>query len=146
MPVTVEVDPALDPISGPVAKALLIRVIKGEGFDLRDISIIFGNDELLRQLKRDFFHKNQLTDVIAFRMNDYESDTVDGEIYISLPRAKENAEKFGEPFKREIGRLIIHGGLHLLNFNDQTVKEKKVMTQMEEKYLNDLNWQDLIDE
>ncbi len=144
MPISVEVDPHFSGISIAAADSILNHIIQQEGFSVDKISIVFGNDDLLSNLKKEFFNKDQLTDVIAFRLNEYKENKVEGEIYISVPRAKENAETFGEPFSREMGRLIIHGGLHLLNHEDQTEAGKKIMTNKEEKYLNQCNWQDLI--
>ena len=69
---------------------------------------------------------------------------MEGEIYISIPRAKENAKFFNEPIEREIARLIIHGSLHLLNYDDQTEKEQKQMRKMEETYLQQIKWKGLM--
>jgi probable rRNA maturation factor len=145
MPISVEVDPSFSGIiSITTADYILNHVVEQEGFSVDEIHIVFGNDNLLSKLKKKFFKKDQLTDVIAFRLNEYKEKKVEGEIYISIPRAKENAETFGEPFSREVGRLIIHGGLHLLNHDDQTEAGKNIMTSKEEEYLNQCNWQDLI--
>ena len=111
-----------------------------------DISFIFGSDELLASLKKEFFQQDHWTDVIAFRLNDYKETHVEGEIYISLPRAKENAEEFGESFEKEVARLIVHGTLHLLGFEDETEKQKDTMRKTEEKYLNLVDWELLFGE
>jgi rRNA maturation RNase YbeY len=100
---------------------------------------------LLSDLKKEFFEKDQWTDVIAFRLNDTSEKDVEGEIYISLPRAKENATSYGEPFEKEVARLIIHGCLHLLGFNDKSNDEKKEMTKMENDTLGQNNWQNLFE-
>jgi len=146
MTISVEIDPSITGIIVPTAGSILNCVIEKEGYIVDDISIIFGNDDLLNKLKNTFFQLNQLTDVIAFRLNDYEKKEVEGEIYISVPRARENAETFSEPVPREIGRLIIHGGLHLVNYDDQTKADKDIMTQKEEEYLGQCKWQDLFHE
>jgi len=104
------------------------------------VSFIFGSDELLASLKKEFFQQDHWTDVIAFRLNDYKETHVEGEIYISLPRAKENSEKFAEPFEKEVARLIIHGTLHLLGFEDKTDQQINKMRKIEEKYLGLLDW------
>lgn len=108
-----------------------------------DLQFIFGTDDLLSSLKKQFFNKDQFTDVIAFRLNDYKIQTVEGEIYISLPRAKENAELYGEPYEKEVSRLIVHGCLHLLGFNDDSKIEKKKMTKMEDEFLGQINWKNI---
>ena len=86
---------------------------------------------------------NQYTDVIAFRLNEYGELFVEGEVYISLPRAKENAKIFDEPYSREVSRLIIHGCLHLIGLKDKTHIEKKNMTNNEDAILKVINWEEL---
>ena len=111
-------------------------------YNIRDaeISIIFGDDDLLNRLKKSFFNKNELTDVIAFRLNDYKNEKVEGEIYISLLRAKENAKMYKEPSGKEVSRLIIHACLHLIGYSDETKKQKLKMTELENKFINDIEW------
>ena len=69
---------------------------------------------------------------------------MEGEIYISLARAIENAKKYGEPLSKELARLIIHGGLHLLDHRDEPEDEKNKMTVVEDKYLQQVEWDNLI--
>ena len=101
-----------------------------------EISIIFGNDQLLRKIKKTFFKKNHFTDVIAFRLNEYKAKEVEGEIYISLPRIIANAKKYRNSLNNEFKRIIIHGLLHLVGYNDLTNSDKKQMTSLEDKYIN----------
>ena len=105
-----------------------------------ELSYIFCNDHYLSKLKKKFFNKNQFTDVIAFRLNSYEQKKIEGEIYISLPRAKENAKIYGEPYEKEVARLIIHGCLHLLGYLDETKTQKQRMTKLENAFLNKKIW------
>ena len=104
-----------------------------------DISLVFVSDEYLSDLKK-YFKMNQYTDVIAFRLNEYGKPFVEGEVYISLPRAKENAKIFDEPYSREVSRLIIHGCLHLIGLKDKTHIEKENMTNNEDAILKVINW------
>lgn len=122
---------------------ILRTVLEDQDIDDGTITVIFGQDELLRGLKKQFFQKNQFTDVIAFRLNNYKEKAVEGEVYISLPRARENAEIFGEPFEKEVTRLLIHGVLHLLGFDDITKISKKEMTSLEDTYLTMVRWKKL---
>ncbi len=78
--------------------------------------------------------------MIAFRLNEYEEPFVEGEVYISLQRAKENAQSLDEPFSREVSRLIIHGCLHLIGLKDKTDIEKENMTNNEDAILKVINW------
>ena len=81
------------------------------------ISIILSNDNKLQQLKKQYFHQDVLTDVITFNLED-EGDPIEGEIYISLTRVSENARKYKQEIGRELKRIIIHGCLHLLGYDD----------------------------
>ena len=77
------------------------------------------------------------TDVIAFDLSD--SDFIQGEIYISLERVRENAKKLKVTIKEELMRIIIHGVLHLCNYDDKSAKNKKIMRNKEDNYINLLN-------
>jgi probable rRNA maturation factor len=133
--VSIDCDPVLEPPNNGIVSELVLLTLNNHNFKKSDITIIFGNDSLLARLKKEFFQKDQLTDVIAFRLNDYELPEIEGEIYISLPRAKENAKLYKETYDKEILRLIVHGCLHLIGFDDRTKLEKLEMTTMENKVL-----------
>ncbi len=139
----IEKDPELDQPDDEICCKILRTVLEDQDIDDGTITVIFGQDELLRGLKKQFFQKNQFTDVIAFRLNNYKEKAVEGEVYISLPRARENAEIFGEPFEKEVTRLLIHGVLHLLGFDDITKISKKEMTSLEDTYLTMVRWKKL---
>ena len=112
---------------------------------LYNINIIFTSDIYVSDLKKNFFSKNQWTDVIAFPINDENDDSIEGEIYISMPTAKENAEKYNQPYAKEIARLVIHGSLHLLGYDDNTKKKKNDMFDLEELFLKQIEWRDLFE-
>lgn len=141
--IKVETDPELNPPNDKTVSIIITQLFESKGIHNGDLSFIFGNDELLNSLKKEFFNQNHFTDVIAFRMNDYAQENVEGEVYISLPRVEENAKKFNQPFHKELGRLIIHGGLHLLGYEDKTDEEKAEMTRQENQYLDHVNWNQL---
>ena len=116
-------------------------VLNSQKITKAEITFIFASDALLAELKSKYFNKDHYTDVIAFRLNEYNEKLVEGEIYISLPRAKENAKIFEQPYEKEITRLIVHGCLHLIGFKDKTRVEKKIMTRLEDDILNQTNWE-----
>ena len=99
------------------------------------ISIILTNDKKLLQLKNQYFQQDVLTDVITFNLEE-DGDPIDGEIYISLNQVSENSREFKQETGRELKRVIIHGCLHLLGYDDQTPEGKKTMTRMEDHYLS----------
>ena len=99
------------------------------------ITFIFSNDDKLRKLKKEYFGEDVFTDTISFNLEE-ESDPIEGEVYISLERVSENAHTFQQDFITEYKRVIIHGCLHLLGYNDELPEDKTKMTELEEKYLS----------
>ena len=116
-------------------KKIIKTVYENENVYDSHISIIFTNDELVSSLKKSFFKINELTDVIAFRLNDYREKMVEGEVYISVERVFYNAKKYNEKKTNEISRVLIHGILHLLNYKDNEKESKDLMTSKENHYL-----------
>ena len=139
-----EIDPNIDTPSEKISTEIISSVLMEEGKTLAEILVIFTSDEILSDLKKEFFNKEHLTDVISFRMNDYSEEKVEGEIYISIPQVERNARKFDQSFSRELSRIIIHGSLHLLNYDDSTNDSKIIMTEKENYYLKKTNWKNLV--
>ena len=102
------------------------------------VSFILTNRKKLSQLKKEYFNLDQYTDVISFNLSD-NNDCIEGEIYISIDDVKENSEKFDQKFDIEFKRVLIHGVLHILGFEDTSDKEKKNMRNLENKYLNKID-------
>ena len=139
-----EIDPNIDTPSEKISTEIISSVLMEEGKTLAEILVIFTSDEILSDLKKEFFNKEHLTDVISFRMNDYIEEKVEGEIYISIPQVERNARKFDQSFSRELSRIIIHGSLHLLNYDDSTIDTKIKMTEKEDYFLKKTNWKNLV--
>ena len=102
------------------------------------ISIIIVNDEYLRKLKIKYFDMDILTDVITFNLSDSEKD-LEAEIYISWDRVTDNAGVYKQKINDEIKRVIIHGCLHLVGYDDSTEKEQKHMRKKEKEYMDSIN-------
>ena len=136
-----ECDPLYDEPNLSFLNEVTTSVLNSQKITKAEITFIFASDALLAELKSKYFNKDHYTDVIAFRLNEYNEKLVEGEIYISLPRAKENAKIFEQPYEKEITRLIVHGCLHLIGFKDKTRVEKKIMTRLEDDILNQTNWE-----
>ena len=139
-----EIDPNVDMPKKKIASGLIKAVLKNERKKTADILVIFTSDKTLTDLKKKFFNKEHLTDVIAFRMNEYEEEKVEGEIYISIPQVEKNAKEFEQSYSKELARIIIHGSLHLLNYDDSTADAKIAMTEKENFLLNKTDWKNLI--
>ena len=138
--ITSDCDPSLISPDLKYVQLLVKNIFAEKKIKEAELSYIFCNDNFLSKLKMKFFNKNHFTDVIAFRLNSYEEQKVEGEIYISLPRAKENAKIYEEHYKKEVARLIIHGCLHLLGYTDETKNQKQIMTNLENVFLQKMIW------
>jgi len=138
--IQIETDPNLTGLDSSISEIILVHTLREQGIESSEITIIFGDKSLLKNLKKEFFQIDRTTDVIAFRLNDYEDKNIEGELYICLPVAKENAEIYSELYEREIARLIIHGGLHLIGHNDDTEEHRNEMRKLENKYLKELEF------
>jgi probable rRNA maturation factor len=109
--------------------------IKKEGAVLISLNYIFCTDEYLREINIKFLKHKTFTDIVTFNYNPSETE-VDGEIYISVDRVRENAGTYKSDFSAELNRVMIHGVLHLLGYNDKSRAEKKVMREKEDSYLS----------
>ena len=111
------------------------NAINQEGYKLDALNIIFCEDRFLANLNKKYLDHNTFTDIITF---DYskENNVVNGELYISVPRVKENATKFNVSIDIEIYRVIIHGILHLMGYSDKTPAMKQEMRNKEDSYLS----------
>lgn len=109
-------------------------IINSENADLGDLSYIFCSDDYLLKLNQKYLKHNSFTDIITF---DYSAQKViSGDIYISIDRIRENAVKFNEDFNKELLRVMAHGVLHLLGYNDKNKKEKEAMRAKEDEKID----------
>jgi len=97
-------------------------VIKKEKRTVGDITYIFCDDDYLLERNKEFLDHNTLTDIITF--NYCIDDNISSDIMISIDRVKENSTTFENSFNEELKRIMIHGILHLIGYNDKSDKEK----------------------
>ena len=104
------------------------------------INFIFCSDKYLLRLNKKFLGKNYLTDVISFDQKNNQTkdngELIFGDIYISVERVKENKKIYKTIFAHEMKRVMIHGILHLIGYNDKRKEEKRLMVEKENFYLN----------
>jgi len=155
------------PINPTAVEKIVRRVMSENGIHHGEISVIFGSDEMLRNLKQRFFGKDEFTDVIAFRLDTTSKEpfqsmskrpgiktlqpgsavgdeSFEGEIYISSRRATKNAKTYHVSPANELSRLIFHGSLHLLGHDDNTTKNKAQMQHLENQLLAQVQVEELL--
>ena len=118
---------------------IILKVFSELTYSNIKLSIIFTKRDFLSKMKNEYFNVDQYTDVIAFNFSE-DKENFEGEIYISIMDVKENAKLFAQSFEDEFKRVIIHGALHLIGYNDIEDKDKLIMQTMENKYLQELNF------
>lgn len=118
-------------------KKLITSVFKKEGVELAGLNYIFCTDKRLLKINQDFLKHDYYTDIITFELSP-KGHPIEGEIYISVDRVKENALSLKTSFKKELLRVILHGTLHLCGYKDKTASEIKQIRQKEEFYLSKL--------
>ena len=114
-------------------KSAIARIITDSDMKPGTVDLVFTGDRKVYEINSEFLGHDYYTDVITFNYNS--GTTVNGEVYISTDRVRENAEKFNVPFRTELKRVVFHGILHLCGYDDRTAEQKAKMTEMEEMYL-----------
>ena len=107
----------------------ITSVVQQEDSAIEHLSFIFCSDNYLLGINRDFLQHDYYTDIITFGLGS--KKLLNGEIYISIDRIRENAKTFKVPVQEELHRVIIHGVLHLLGYSDKSPKQKRQMTDKE---------------
>ena len=98
-----------------------------------DINVIFCSDNYILDVNMKYLQHDYFTDIITF---DYcEGKVLSGDLFISVDSVRENSIEFGTDFEEELRRVIVHGVLHLIGYDDHTEEDKKVMRQKENYYL-----------
>ena len=117
---------------------LLQFTLEYEGVDGEvEMSVSFVDDERIHEINKEYRNKDRATDVISFAMEEMGEGEIEiigadfprtlGDIVISIPTTKAQAEEYGHSFKRELGFLAVHGCLHLLGYDHMTEEEEKIM-------------------
>jgi len=122
--------------SKEVFRALKI-VYKKEGKRIPALAVICTYSRFIHKINREYLAHDYITDVITFPLG--EDGGVEAEIYVNLDAARNQARKYNVTYTQEALRLLIHGALHLLGYNDKTQSEKKKMNAREEFYLALMN-------
>ena len=117
-------------------KEFISLLCKKENRTIDEINIVFCSDEYLLQINQQFLDHDTYTDIISFDYTE-KNGPLNGEIYISIDRVKDNALQLGSSFKQEIHRVIFHGILHLCGYKDKLKADKLLMREKEDFYLRE---------
>lgn len=112
-------------------------IATSEDFEIGEINYIFCDDAYLHKLNVEFLNHDTLTDIISF--DNSLGKLLNGDIFISVSRVKENAKDYKVSFDNELHRVMIHGVLHYMGYKDKTDLEKKEMRNRENLALNNIN-------
>jgi rRNA maturation RNase YbeY len=111
----------------------LKETLVAEKKELDTISYIFCSDGYLLTINNTYLKHDDFTDIITFP---YNRDPIEGDVFISIDRVKENAKTFQVNEIDEVHRLLVHGLLHLIGYDDKTPTDKEKMTELENFYLS----------
>ena len=115
-------------------KSWIKESIEKEKKNLGTLNYIFCNDDYLYQMNVEYLQHNTLTDIITFDQSEIQN-LIEGDIFISVDRVKENALKFGVDYIEELHRVMIHGALHLIGYKDKNKEQQLKMREKENYYL-----------
>jgi len=115
-------------------KSFIDFIFKSEKRELLSLAYIFCSDDYLLKINKDFLNHDYYTDIITFNLSSSRG-RVEGEVYISIDRVKENSADLNTSFQSELHRVIFHGALHLCGYKDKTTHEQKKMRMAEDKCL-----------
>jgi probable rRNA maturation factor len=112
-------------------KAWLKEIAKEESFKISELNYIFCSDEYLHQINLDYLNHDTFTDIITFD-NCEKKNVIEGDIFISIDRVNENAQKHKIDQSTELSRVISHGLFHLLGYKDKKKSDAIIMREKEE--------------
>lgn len=115
-------------------KLFLAGLFSAEGQGLKSLHFVFCSDAYLLEINKQFLQHDTYTDIVTFEMGE-DPEIAEGEIYISIDRVLDNAEKFKTTVNEELHRVIFHGALHLCGFKDKSKKDVALMRSKEDEYL-----------
>jgi probable rRNA maturation factor len=115
-------------------KSFIASIFKREKKCAISLTYVFCSDEYLLDINKQFLQHDYYTDIITFDLSSIK-EQIEGDIYISIDRVKDNAEQLCTTLKQELHRVIFHGILHLCGHKDKKPVDKKKMRALEEKYL-----------
>jgi probable rRNA maturation factor len=115
-------------------KSWLKKVADKEGFKVKNLNYIFCSDEYLHKINVEYLEHDTYTDIITFD-NSEDDNIIEGDIFVSIERVKENSQTLNTVFEDELKRVIVHGLLHLCGYDDHSPEDKAEMRRLESEYI-----------
>lgn len=125
-----EEDITLPELNIEKVKTWLFNIAKKNSKEIEEINYIFCSDEYLLKVNIEYLDHDYYTDIITFDNSEIE-EVIEGDIFISLDRIKDNAKSLNQSFENELLRVLAHGLLHLIGFNDKIDEDQEEMTKQE---------------
>lgn len=138
-PLSIEQDHPSRSLDESALEQIVRHVLKAEEATLVHLSVVLSNHTTVRRLNREYLDHDYNTDVLSFSLRDDpapDTPVVEGEVYVDLDTAAERHEEFDTSFEREAFRYVVHGLLHLLDYDDATESGRETMREKETQYLN----------
>lgn len=115
-------------------KQAVKHLVQNEGKSLKDLSLVFTDDDYLLEVNKQYLNHDYFTDVITFDYSDFPE--VSGDVMISLDRVKDNAISMNLAFEQEFYRVVFHGMLHLCGYKDKSKEDVVLMREKEDFYIH----------
>lgn len=128
-------DFSLTPDQEKTIKALFAETARRENRTSGEVSLTFCDNDFIHDLNRTYRNIDRPTDVLSFPMED---EQLLGDIVISIPKVRSQAEEYGHSFERELYFLAVHGFLHLLGYDHETKEDEEIMFGKQEQILSDM--------
>lgn len=128
------IDIAMPSLDASRVREWITSLVESQGYLVGELYYYFCSDEALLKINRERLGHDFYTDIVTFPLNDC-TTLISSEFCISIDRIIENSKAFGRSFESELHRVIIHGVLHLVGFDDLNDEDRELMRSMEEKCL-----------
>lgn len=130
------------PLTQTKASSILQLLSKEENAGFNLVELVYVDEKEIVRINKEHLNRYYVTDIISFRYDDgqesNDNSAIEGTLYCCAPRIVEQSAEFKEPVEREFQRILIHGLLHLMGYEDASPEEKEKMTELENMYLKQI--------
>jgi len=135
-PLSIEHDHPSRSVDEDTVETLVRHVLDTEDATPVHVSVVLSDHDTVRRLNATYLDHDYNTDVLSFSLQEGDASTAEGEVYVDLDTAAERHEEFDATFEREAYRYVVHGVLHLLDYDDATEEGRETMRVLEDEYLD----------